>query len=175
MEISLEVIPLKKRLSFLLILCLLAGIMAIPAAADDTIPPESDAPLTPEQVAEELSDQVGQSDTERLVDALKSLLDTTRAMSDEELSEEIRTMAGDMGIPLNDTQVGMLLDLYRQFESLSESEIAQKIEDMKATVEKLRDLAEKARETKEVVDEYVDKAGGFLAKLKELWDSIFEA
>lgn len=164
---------MKKVLSLLLIFSLLASVLAIPAAADDSVQAESDPPLTPEQVAEELSDQVGQSDTERLVDELKKLLDTTRIMTDEELSGEIHAMAEDLGIPLNDTQVGMLLDLYRQFEALSESEIAQKIEDMKATVQKLRDLAEKARETKEVVDEYAEKAGNFLAKLKSLWDSLF--
>lgn len=172
-EIPMEVIPLKRILTLFTVLCLLGGLFAVPAAAADTLPAEGEAPLTAEEVAGELADQVGQSDTERLMDALKDLLATTRAMSDEELSETIRAKAGDMGIPLNDTQVGMLLDLYRQFEALSESELAQKIEDMKNTVRKLRDLAEKAKETKETVDEYAEKAGNLLTRLKALWDSFF--
>jgi len=164
---------LKRRVALLLALCLSLSLFSVPAlATEDTTLTDENAPATPEQVAGELADQIGESDTEQLVDALKTLLDTTRAMTDEELAGEIRSMAGDLGIPLNDTQTKMLLDLYRQFEALSESEIAQKIEDMKNTVEKLRDLAEKAKETKEVVDEYAQKAGGFLTKLKELWDSF---
>jgi len=38
---------------------------------------------------------------------------------------------------------------------------------------KLRDLAEKAKETKETVDEYAEKAGNLLTRLKALWDSFF--
>lgn len=164
---------MKRILAILLTLCVLGGVLIVPAAAEDTPPDPGETVLTPEQVAEELTDQIGQTDTQRLVDELKKLLETTRAMSDEELSGEIRSIGEGLGIPLNDVQVDMLLDLYRQFEALSESELAQKIEDMKATVEKLRDFAEKAKETKETVDEYVDKASGFMAKLKELWDSLF--
>ena len=166
---------MKKHIPFILILCICLSLFTISAAAEDTEPTDSENSLTDEEVVGELAEQMGQSDTERLMDALQQLLDTTRAMSDEELSAEIRAKGDELGIPLNDTQIDMLLDLYRRFESLNESEIAQKIEDMKATVEKLRDFAEKARDTKETVDEYAKKAGGFLQKLKSLWDSFFDA
>ena len=121
----------------------------------------------------ELADQIGQLDAALLVAEMKGLLDVTRGMTDEELSQQIRSLAGEYNIPLNDAQVKMLLDLCRQFESLSDTEIMQKIEDMKTTVQKLRDFAEKAQETKETVDEYVEKAEGFFAKLKSIWDMFF--
>lgn len=163
---------MKKQFSLFLTLLLCLSLLSVPALATGEAATAEDTAATPEKIAEDLVDEIGESDTEKLVDALKTLLDTTRSMTDEELAGEIRSMAAELGIPLNDIQTEMLLDLYRQFEALGESEIAQKIEDMKNTVEKLRELAEKARETKEVVDEYAQKAGGFLSKLKELWDNF---
>lgn len=123
----------------------------------------------------ELADQLGQFDAALLVAELKNLLDVTRTMSDEELTEQIHALAGQYSITLNDTQAQMLLDLCRQFEALGDTELAQRVEDLQETARKLRDFAQKAQETKETVSEYVGKAEGFLAKLKELWDSLFGA
>lgn len=84
---------------------------------------------------------------------LKAFLKTSAELSDEELMQAISDMAGDRGIPLTDSQLQQLCNLSRKLEKVSSSELDEKLEKLKETV----DQADQDRQ----------KVTGFFQKLRE--------
>ena len=100
----------------------------------------------------DLADQLGKMDASAIVGDLKGILEETKNMSDDELREQIRSIAEEYNVTLNDYQVNQLLNLCRKMEGLSESELADKIREVQNTARKISEAGEK-------VEEYREKAG----------------
>ena len=123
--------------------------------------------------AADLADALGTVDAAAVVDDVRSILDQTRSMSDEELSEQIRSLAAEHGVRLNDYQVRQLLNLCRQMEKLSDSELVDKIEDLKDTAQKISEMNDKAQEARRVMDAVVDTVKSFITRVGDFFSGLF--
>ena len=116
----------------------------------------------------ELAEEFGSYDASSLVEGLKDVLSETKSMSDEEISEEIRRLAGEYHVKLNDSQVSQLLELCRKLETLDDPALTEKVEEAQEAVKKLGELREKAENAKERWNETREKIGRFSERLSEL-------
>ena len=121
----------------------------------------------------DLADQLGKLDAEAIVDDVKSVLTETENMSDEELSEQIRSIAADYHITLTDYQVRQLLKLCRQMEKLSDLELKEKIQDLQDKAKKLEEMNDKAQETKETISNVAETVKGFFIKVGDFFAGLF--
>ena len=121
----------------------------------------------------DLADHLGKVDASAIVGDLKSILDQTKNMSDDELRDQIRAVAKDYGVTLNDYQVNQLLSLCRKMEGLSESELADKIQNLQDTARRINEAGEKAREVKETVAAVADTVKTFFLRAAEFFSDVF--
>ena len=116
----------------------------------------------------ELAEELGSFDASLVVETLKGALEYTASLSDEEMKDRIRQVAGEYSIKLNDTQVEQLLSLCRQLEKLDDLKLREKVDEVKKTVEHLREMKDKAAELQE-------KARGWQEKLQKAGESVRSA
>ena len=121
----------------------------------------------------DLADQLGKVDATAIVGDLKDILDQTKNMTDDELREQIRAIARDYNITLNDYQVNQLLGLCRKLEGLSESELVEKIQEVQNTARKINETAEKAEEVKETVTAVANTVKTFLVRAVDFFSGLF--
>lgn len=121
----------------------------------------------------DLADQLGKLDAEAIVDDVKSALNETQNMSDEELGEQIRSIASDYHITLTDYQVRQLLKLCRQMEKLSDLELKEKIQDLQDKAKKLEDMNDKAQETRETISTVAESVKSFFIKVGDFFAGLF--
>ena len=93
----------------------------------------------------QLSEQLGKIDFSGLLDELEQRQSEIRGMTDQELSDKIRSVAAEHNITLNDGQVQMLLELCRGWESSGSADPTDRPDDAQDTAQKLEDLEEKAQ------------------------------
>ncbi len=79
-------------------------------------------------VTAELADTVGNMDAVTIVNELKSILDQTRDMTDEELREQILQIAEDNNVTLSDSEINSLISLCRSLEKLSFADLKSRVE-----------------------------------------------
>ena len=121
----------------------------------------------------DLADQLGKLDAEAIVGDVKSVLSETENMSDQELGEQIRSIAADYRITLTDYQVRQLLKLCRQMEKLSDLELKEKIQDLQDKAKKLEEMNDKAQETKETIATVAETVKGFFVKVGDFFAGLF--
>lgn len=123
--------------------------------------------------AADLAGQLGELDNTAVVDELKALLEESKDMTDEELGDRIREIAGEYNVTFNDGQVQMLVDLCRQMGALSESELAERIQDLQDTARRIGDLGDKAGEARETIGSVVETVKGYLSRAWEFLSGLF--
>ena len=116
----------------------------------------------------ELAEEIGSFDASLMVETLKGALEYTASLSDEELADRIRRVAGEYSVKLNDTQVEQLALLVRRLEKLDELRLREKVDEVKETVEHLREMKDKAAVLQE-------KARGWQEKLRKAGESVRSA
>ena len=121
----------------------------------------------------DLADELGKLDATAIVGDLKSILEETKNMTDDELKAEIRSIAQQYSVTLNDGQVNQLLNLCRQMEKLSESELVEKIQGLQATAQKVKDIGDKAQEAMETVSAVAQTVKGFFIKVGDFFSNLF--
>ena len=121
----------------------------------------------------DLADQLGKVDASAIVGDLKTILEQTKDMTDDELREQIRAIAQDYNVTLNDYQVNQLLSLCRKMEGLSESELVEKIHDLQNTARKINEAGEKAEEVKETVNAVANTVKTFFVKAVDFFSGLF--
>ena len=121
----------------------------------------------------DLADQLGKVDATAIVGDLKNILNETKNMTDDELKEQIRAIAKDYNVTLNDYQVDQLLNLCRKMEGLSESELVEKIQDLQNTARKLSEASEKAEEVKQTVTAVASTVKTFFIRAGEFFSGLF--
>lgn len=92
----------------------------------------------------ELADEVDPDAAVAIVNELKSNLDILSTMDDEELQQEIETVAEDYGYTLDPELIEKLAQLCRSLEGLSIEDIQEKAEQFKETIKTVSQYAEQA-------------------------------
>lgn len=145
----------------------LAGIYkAYEDMSGQTLPQEAKALGIRELVITgELSETMDSLDASGIVNEVKLMLAQSEALSDEELEQEILSIAQDYRVTLNDHQVSQLVMLCRQMEKLGEIDLAGKVGSLRDMIKKLGELRDKAESTREKLGELSEKAGVLREKL----------
>ena len=120
--------------------------------------------------ADELSGEIDASKLEELLGTMTGFFDELSALSDDELCERIRSLAAERGITLNDAQTQQLADLFRKIQSLGGSGLAERMQDLPETVEKIHETGEKALSTAGTV---WDSVRGFLQRVGKTLSALF--
>ncbi|MBR6114471.1 MAG: DUF1002 domain-containing protein [Oscillospiraceae bacterium] len=121
----------------------------------------------------DLADQLGSVDASAIVGDLKSILTETASMTDEELRTQIRAVAEQYGVTLNDAQVRQLLNLCRRLEGLSESDLVEKIEDLQSTAKKISEAGEKVEEARRTLSAVVNTVKSVITRVGEFFSGLF--
>lgn len=90
-------------------------------------------------ITSDLADEIGSADAALIVNELKSILDETANMTDEELREEIRNIAANLEITLTEDQIDQLVSLVRQLEKLDTDELISKVQSLQDAVKRMSD------------------------------------
>ncbi len=113
----------------------------------------------------ELGELIGNQSATELVNQLKSILDETQNMTDDEVKSEIVRIAKDNNYELTDAQVKRLLELCRSLEGLDTAELQKRVEALANTL----NTANKAQETVTVIGEkirtFFSNVGNFFTNL----------
>ena len=112
-----------------------------------------------------LAEMIGNVDATELVNQLKLVLEQTKTMSDDEVRNEIKTIAQNLNISLTESQVNQLLDLCRSMEGLDSKQLAQKVESLKNTLEGASKVQQTATKLWEGVKNVVSAVGNFFSNL----------
>ena len=169
-------------LSFSLMICLLATL--VPAQAADAA---KDLPVTEEQLdairsalsqidlpeLSDLTEQLGELDMAELVSELKDILADTASMTDKELGREIRAIAEEHDIHLNDEQVRQLTVLCRKLEKLSDKDLQDTVEKLRAPLEKIREAGEKVQQAAGAAKGFFQKVRGFADRARNFFSGLF--
>lgn len=129
-----------------------------------------EAAATALREADELSGEIDPSKLEELLGTMTDFFDELSALSDDELRERIRFLAAERGITLNDAQTQQLADLFRKIQSLGGSGLAERMQDLPETVEKIRETGENALSTAGTV---WDSVRGFLQRVGKTLSALF--
>lgn len=126
-------------------------------ALDETAKLVSTQELT---LTAELAEKIGSYDSVEIVNELKLLLGETKNMTDEQLRQEIESIASELGVSLTDTQIGQLISLCRGLEKLDPSQLKEKVESVQNTIAKLG----QAKET----------VANFFESVKQVWNTVVD-
>lgn len=97
---------------------------------------------------------------EDLLEKFRSWQDSSADRSDEEIREEIRRKAEEIGIRLTDGQLDQLLELFRKADSFRAEDWLSHLEILRDEAEKLREAAGKVSDFK--TPQFVEEAEPFL-------------
>ena len=78
-------------------------------------------------------EKISNFDYAALGESLKTILETSKDLSDEELYDAVSRMAGERGLPLVDSQIRQLCNLCRSLEKLNADELKSRLEDLLPT------------------------------------------
>ena len=121
----------------------------------------------------DLADQLGNLDASAIVGDLKAILSETKNMTDDELREQIRSVAAEYNVTLNDYQVDQLLNLCRKMEGLSESELIDRLRDLQDTARRISEAGEKAEQVKETVSSLANTVKTFFLRAADFFSGLF--
>ncbi len=109
-------------------------------------------------VTSDLASEIGSKDSTAIVNELKGILDETKEMSDSELRGKIAEIAKEYNTTLTDKQTNQLVSLCRSMEKMDTSELLERVNEAKQTLQKMADAK--------------TKAVGFNAKVQQVVTSI---
>ena len=121
-------------------------------------------------VTAELGEEIGRINSTEIVSQLKLILDETSKMSDDELKAEIRSLASEIGVTLNDSQLDKLVGLCRSMEKLDASELRSKIEEVK---QKIIGFAKAKAEIKQFFENLGDTVSTIVDAVINFFKGIF--
>lgn len=85
----------------------------------------------------ELAQEIGQMDSTSIVSELKTMLDYTKTMTDEQIRAQIEAIAGRYNVRLTETQIRQLISLCRSLEGLDGDSLKQRVEGVQDTLSKV--------------------------------------
>lgn len=117
-------------------------------------------------VTGELAEYIGSAEAAQLIAQLKTMLDQTQAMSDDEVLAEIDKLAKMYNISLTDAQARQVLSLVRKLEGLDATELQNKLASLAKT-------AQTAGAAKETVSKVYENVKGFFASVGSFLSNVF--
>lgn len=116
-------------------------------------------------ITAELADEIGSYDAVTIVNELKLILEETVNMTDDELREQIKTIAEDYGISIGSTHIEKLIELCRSLEGLSDEELEEKVKSAQEAIKKMADAQEKVTGIVAGIKNFFVSVGNFFAGL----------
>ena len=117
-------------------------------------------------VTGELAEYIGSEDATQMINELKSMLDKTQSMTDDEVRVEIKKLAELYNVALTSAQLEQVLSLVSKLEGLDADQLQQQL----VGIAKAAQTANKASEVASVVYEDVK---GFFASVGNFFSDVF--
>ncbi len=114
----------------------------------------------------ELAEYIGSEDATQMINELKSMLDKTQSMTDDEVRVEIKKLADMYNVSLTNAQLEQVLSLVRKLEGLDADQLQKQL----VGIAKAAETANKANEVASVVYEDVK---GFFASVGNFFSGVF--
>ena len=114
----------------------------------------------------ELAEYIGSEDATQMINELKSMLDKTQGMTDDEVRIEIKKLADMYNVSLTSAQLEQVLSLVRKLEGLDADQLQKQL----VGIAKAAQTANKANEVASVVYEDVK---GFFASVGNFFSGVF--
>lgn len=121
-------------------------------------------------ITAELAEEIGSADSAAIVNELKLILDETKDMTDDELRAEIKRIAEEYDVTLNDSQIDSLISLCRSMEKLDIDALKQKVEDVQ---QYLKDIVKTHGEVKQFLSNVAETVTEFVNKIIDFFKGIF--
>lgn len=112
-----------------------------------------------------LADMLGDVDATVLVNELKTILDQTKDMKDDELRAQIKAIAAANNVAVTDAQIEQLVSLCRSLEKLDSSELAARVNSIKTTLENAGKIEQTFSKAAQDVQKFFVSIGNFFANL----------
>lgn len=116
-------------------------------------------------VTAELAEEIGNYDAVSIVNELKLILDDTVGMSKEELRAEIKKIAEDYDVTLNDNQIDQIIELVRSLEGLDDDELQDRVEKAQKWIQSLSKAKDTVKNFGETVKNIISAVGTFFRNL----------
>lgn len=116
----------------------------------------------------DLAEEIGSMDSTSIVNELKLMLEETKNMSDEEIRNVIKEIAGRYRVNLTDTQIRQLIKLCRSLEDLNPDQLKQRVEEVQGTLQKVSEAKTKVVGFVETVKKVIDSISGFFERISDL-------
>lgn len=116
-------------------------------------------------ITAELADQIGSYDAAAIVNELKLILDETKNMTDEQLRQQIVSIAEAYNVTITDTQIDQLISLCRSLEKLDSSELKARVESVQKTIKKLSEAKNTATKISEGIKNFFQAVSNFLTSI----------
>ena len=117
-------------------------------------------------VTGELAEYIGSEDATQMINELKSMLDKTQNMTDDEVRVEIKKLADMYNVALSSAQLEQVLSLVRKLEGLDADQLQKQL----VNIAKAANTANKASEAASVVYEDVKE---FFASVGNFFSGVF--
>ena len=114
-------------------------------------------------ITAELADEISEYDAVAIVNELKLILDETKNMTDDEIKEEIKSIAKEYNVSLTDDEISKLVSLCRSLEGLSSDELQAKVESVQSALKKVAAAKDTVGGVFEAVKNIFSTVGDFLS------------
>lgn len=116
-------------------------------------------------VTGELAEYIGSDDATAIINELKGMLDQTQGMSDQQVREEIATIAKAYNVTVTDGQIDQVLSLVRKLEGLDTEQLQEQLVSLAKTAQTVGKASETVSKVFESVTGFFASIGNFFAKL----------
>jgi len=113
----------------------------------------------------ELAEYIGSEEAAQLIAELKTMLDETQGMTDDEVREEIKKLAAAYNISLTNSQIEQILSLVRRLEGLDTEALQDQLVGIAKAAQAVNKTTETVSRVYENVKSFFASVGGFFTKL----------
>ncbi len=117
-------------------------------------------------VTGELAEYIGSDDATQMINELKSMLDKTQGMTDDEVRAEIKNLADMYNVALTSAQIEQVLSLVRKLEGLDADQLQEQLVG-------IAKAAQTANTVTEVTSQVIDDVKGFFSAVGSFFTGVF--
>lgn len=118
-------------------------------------------------ISSELEEAISNIDVTSILNEMKSMLYGSASMSEEEIRQQVTSIAAQYGIPITDEQIDQLLSLSRMMDQLDPDALKERVEDIQGALHKVADAKTK-------VVGFMQTIGGAVDSIRCFFDRIFD-
>ena len=117
-------------------------------------------------VTGELAEYIGSDDATQMINELKSMLDKTQGMTDDQVRSEIKNLATMYNVSLSDAQIEQVLSLVRKLEGLDADQLQEQLVG-------IAKAAQTANKVGEVTSKVFDDVKGFFSAVGNFFSGVY--